>query len=84
MRFGVDPRFPVQRYINGLSQTTVPDRTGEDQGGNYVGNANLHQPGLRREPADRSHREDLCTLALGPRAPSQVFLATIAGVPHAS
>ncbi len=80
-RFGVDPRFPVQRYINGLSQTTVPDRTGEDQGGNYVGNANCTNPVFAASlPTDPT--ANLCTLALGPRAPSQVFLATIAGVPH--
>lgn len=54
-RFGVDPFFPVSRYIKGLSDLKVPNRDGEHppvqtQGGavvpagNYAGNANCTNP----------------------------------------
>jgi hypothetical protein len=38
-RFGVDPRFPIERYVTGLRSRVVPDRDGEHPGGSasYVG-----------------------------------------------
>ncbi|MGH7269126.1 MAG: hypothetical protein ACREJ3_01745, partial [Polyangiaceae bacterium] len=27
-KYGVDPQYPIQRYLNGLTLTTVPDRNG--------------------------------------------------------
>jgi hypothetical protein len=35
-RFGVDPLFPTARYVRGFTGRTVPDRSREHAGGNYV------------------------------------------------
>ncbi len=81
-RFGVDPRFPVSRYVDGLTKFKVPDRNGEHTGGNYntatgaCGNP-IFSANLPTDPT-----ADLCNLAKGPRTPDLVFLAAITGVPH--
>ncbi len=86
-RYGVDPRFPVDRYVKGFSQRTVPDRNGEhpkdDKGSpsfNYVGKANCTNPlfatNLPTDPAG-----DLCHLTPGPRTADLVFFGLIGGVP---
>ena len=80
-RFGVDPRFPVSRYVNGLTSPKVPDRNGEHMGGNYVGTNDCINPLFAANlPTDPT--ADLCNLTPGPRNASLVFLATITGVPH--
>jgi len=80
-RFGVDPRFPVQRYINGLSANKVPDRNGEHSGGNYVGTPDCSNP-IFSTNLPTSSSADLCNLTKGPRTSDLVFLAVITGVPH--
>ncbi len=80
-RFGVDPRFPVSRYVRGLSAPLIPDRTTEHQGGNYVGTPHCYNP-LFAQSLPASATDELCQLAPGPRDPSLVFLAAITGVPH--
>ncbi|MGH7283944.1 MAG: hypothetical protein ACRELY_20655, partial [Polyangiaceae bacterium] len=39
-KYGVDPQFPIDRYVKGLTQTKIPDRNGEypANAGSYVGN----------------------------------------------
>lgn len=40
-RFGVDPQYPLKRYVAGFSAPVVPHRLGEhDAGGNYIGETN--------------------------------------------
>ena len=42
-KYGLDPQFPINRYLNGLTSATVPDRNGEyppgveGDGGSYAG-----------------------------------------------
>jgi hypothetical protein len=87
-RFGFDPLYPVDRYINGLGSNPrsgraytdvfkVPDRTGA---GGYEGKGKCQNPLFAAElPSSAS--EDLCNLKPGPRKPGQVIFATITGVP---
>ena len=83
-RFGVDPRFPTDRYVRGLTQRTVPDRFGEHcndpknpdpskgcQPGtsfNYVGLPNCSNP-LFSANLPVNSQTDLCHLTPGPRTP---------------
>ena len=87
-RYGLDPQFPVSRYVSGLKSLHVPNRDGEHQGGSgpYTGRANCINPlfarTLPKDPTDSS----LCDPAnqatgLGPRSPDLVFFALIGGVP---
>jgi hypothetical protein len=80
-RFGVDPRFPVSRYVNGLTSAMVPDRNGEHAGGNYVGMPDCVNP-LFAASLPTSPTADLCHLPLGGRTGSLIYLAAITGVPH--
>jgi hypothetical protein len=45
-KYGLDPQFPISRYVNGLTSATVPDRNGEYPTGasSYVGTANCVNP----------------------------------------
>jgi hypothetical protein len=88
-RFGVDPRYPVSRYANGLASPKVPDRTGEHQNGVYVGASNCVSPLFAANlptdpgpPAAGGSYPALCNLTPGTRNSSLVFLAAITGVPH--
>jgi len=83
-RFGVDPQFPIDRYVRGLTQASVPDREGEHPSGSfeYVGNADCTNPLFAADlPADPT--ADLCLLKPGPRRPESglVYLTVIGGVP---
>jgi hypothetical protein len=87
-RFGVDPQYPITRYINGLTSKRVPNRDGEhpkDKAGNpspnYVGDANCTNPLYARDLPDDPGKE-LCKLIPGPRTSDLVFYAVIGGVPN--
>jgi hypothetical protein len=85
-RFGVLARYPISRYVVGLTSPTVPDFNHETDGnGNYIGdqtaNENCVNPIFAQNlPTDPT--ADLCKLTPGPRTPDLVFYAAIAGVPH--
>jgi hypothetical protein len=82
-RFGVDPQFPIQRYIDGLSTAKVPDREGEHPNGSpdYVGTKNCTNP-IFAQNLPTSSKGEICNLERGPRSPDLVFFALIGGVPH--
>ncbi len=89
-RFGVNPQFPIQRYIDGFTSRTVPNRlTEHDSNGNYDGTVKpctnpIFAQSLPREvPANESDaiNKSLCTLEAGPRTPDQVYFLAITGVP---
>ncbi len=85
-RFGVVARYPVSRYVVGLTSPTVPSLDQEtDSNGNYVGdqtqNENCVNP-IFAQNLPTSPTADLCHLTPGPRTPDLVFYAAIAGVPH--
>ncbi len=85
-RFGVDPQFPIKRYVDGLLNTRVPDRNNEhDEYGNYVGTKVCVNPLYALSlPQDSSGAAngDLCNLTLSSRSSDSVFFAVIGGVPH--
>lgn len=87
-KYGLLPQFPIQRYVLGLTSTTVPDRNGE-----YPPNANDYQGLTNRDcvnPLFAASLPDgtstdaatLCNLTRGSRTASLVFYAHIGGVPH--
>ena len=84
-KYGVDVQFPMQRYVNGLTSTTVPNRDGEYPAGiaNYLGTNNCTNPLFARGLPDGSRldADTLCKLPRGQRTPDLVFYAHIGGVP---
>ena len=81
-RYGIDPQFPVSRYVSGLTANRVPNREGEHAAGagSYKGTGNCSNPifstGLPTVP-----NGELCKLAAGPRTPDLVYFALIGGLP---
>jgi hypothetical protein len=82
-RFGVDPMYPLQRYVDGLSSAKVPDRNGEHPNGSpdYVGTKDCVNPVFAQNLPDHD-TGNLCNLERGPRSPDLVYFALIGGVPH--
>ncbi|MBX3206644.1 MAG: hypothetical protein KF764_16340 [Labilithrix sp.] len=82
-RFGVDPQFPIARYVDAFTKMRVPLRDMEhDEGGNYAPRAGCTNPLFAaRLPTEAN--EELCRLPRGPRPPSLVYFALIGGVPNA-
>ena len=91
------PQFPLTRYFNGLTSTSVPNRTGEYPAGagGYVGMNNCTNPLFAKTLPTASDVPDatavtpaevsttLCALTGGAaRTPGDVFFAHIGGVPH--
>jgi hypothetical protein len=49
-RFGVDPQYPIRRYVSGFQSRAVPSRTAEhDGGGKYTDAANCTNPLFAKE-----------------------------------
>lgn len=82
-RFGVDPQYPVRRYVDGLSALQIPRGTAEhDANGNYVGGTECRNP-LFASGLPTSGTGELCRLAPGPRTPYDVHFAVLTGLPPA-
>jgi hypothetical protein len=85
-RFGVDNQFDYHRYVDGLSSTTVPDRTNEphDSSVAYAPTRNCVNPLFAKNLPDGSDTTSatLCKLAVGPRTPDMVFYTIVGGVPN--
>jgi hypothetical protein len=85
-KYGLDPQFPIQRYVNGLTSATVPDRDGEYPAGasSYVGTNDCNNPLFAASLPDGSATDapTLCNLQPGARSPSLVFYTHIGGVPY--
>jgi hypothetical protein len=83
--FGLDSQYPLSRYVNGLTQTTVPDRNGEYPAGaqTYQGTANCSNPIFSQDLPDGSDLDPatLCNLKRGSRTAGLVYYAHIGGVP---
>jgi hypothetical protein len=84
-KYGVDPQFPLQRYVNGLTSVTVPDRAGEYPAGaaTYQGQNDCTNPLFAASLPDGSATDaaTLCALPAGTRPPGFVFYTHIGGVP---
>jgi len=83
-RFGVDPQYPIKRYVDGLTKTQIPDRVTEhDANGNYIGQGKCRNPLFSKNlPKAGGDADALCNLEKGPRAPDLVFFAVVGGVPQ--
>jgi hypothetical protein len=81
-RFGVDPRYPAERYVTALTSKTVPNRTDEHPPGQdaYAPVKSCNNP-LFAAALPRGSSEETCKLAPGTRAAGQIFFAAITGVP---
>ncbi len=84
-RYGIDPQFPIERYVDGLRSKKVPNREGEHPGGGgaYAGTKNCTNPLFARDLPDGSDvtPKALCELTAGTRSADLVFFAVIGGVP---
>jgi hypothetical protein len=81
-RFGVDPQFPVQRYVDAFTKPRVPLREMEHApDGLYAPKPGCTNP-LFAARLPTSADEELCKLRRGPRSPSLVYFALIGGVPN--
>lgn len=90
-RYGIDPQFPIARYIDGLTRSVVPNRDGEHavtsttdgrrEISSYAGTANCTNPIFAAELPSTKDNE-LCDLARGPRSRELVLFAVIGGVPE--
>jgi hypothetical protein len=84
-RYGLDPQWSVQRYVDGLTLGRVPDRDNETHGPDYGTTVpNCTNPLFAQnlpDGSDTSH-DALCNLQPGSRTPDLVFYALIGGVPN--
>ncbi len=85
-RFGVEPRYPTRRYVDGLTKVEVPSRAAEhDATGAYVGQGGCRNPLFAKDlprSASAADERALCDLAPGPRTPDLVYFAVVGGVPQ--
>jgi len=83
-RFGVEPQYPIKRYVDGFSTATVPLLSERSSKGDDVGGAHCRNPLFSRDlplEADGIGDPALCGLARGPREPTDVIVAVLGGVP---
>ncbi|HEY8078518.1 MAG TPA: hypothetical protein VIF62_30520, partial [Labilithrix sp.] len=89
-RYGIDPQYPVKRYIDGFTQKRVPDRASEHvdtmQGGGrsigpYIGTAKCTNP-LFARTLPKNPGDELCALPQSTRGSELVFFAQVGGVPN--
>ena len=85
-RYGFNPQFSIQRYVDGLSLAKVPDRDHEVHDLSQYGSqqANCTNPLFAASLPDGSDTTPatLCNLPVGPRTQDLVFYAIIGGVPN--
>jgi hypothetical protein len=84
-RYGIDPQYPISRYVDGLTKSLVPNREGEHTRtgtttGAYKGTATCTNPLFAAALPDPGG--ELCNLAKGPRGKDLVVFALIGGVPE--
>jgi hypothetical protein len=80
-RFGVDPQFPIARYVDAFTKPKVPRRSSEHEHGAYAPKADCTNP-LFAAHLPTEPNEDLCKLPRGPRTSDHVYFAIIGGVPN--
>jgi hypothetical protein len=96
-KYGIDPQFPIARYVNGLTSPKVPDRAGEYPANatSYVGTNDCTNPLFAASLPDGSELSStvatsetaadaqvLCNLPTSnARPPNRIFFTVIGGVP---
>ena len=82
-RYGLDPLFPLSRYVRGLSSLTVPSRPEEhDANGRYQVKAGTCKNPLFAAELPGSMDDETCALKSGVRTSDMVYFAIIGGVPQ--
>ena len=95
-RFGIDPQYPISRYVDGLTNFRVPNRktehvTTKDASGNrqiasYTSTPTCTNPlfaaSLPAGPVNLNDANSYCNLPRSTRSPDLVFFAVIGGVPN--
>src|SRR6185437_14636115 len=89
-RFGVDPRYPLDRYVAALTKRLVPDRNGEHAEttsangqriiAEYTQGTNCQNP-LFASSLPEKQGDELCHLADNQRPARLVFFGVLGGVP---
>lgn len=90
-RYGIDPQYPIRRYIDGFTKFRVPDRktehvtkvaaNGRRDIANYTSTAKCTNP-LFASKLPRETGDELCALPRSTRSPDLIFFAVVGGVPH--
>ena len=90
-RFGIDPQYPVERYVDGLTKFKVPDRKAEHPTtvqadgrrsiAGYTNTAKCTNP-LFAAKLPRNPGDELCNLPRSTRSPDLIFFAVVGGVPN--
>lgn len=85
-RYGIDPQFPISRYVTGFTKQRVPNRDGEHTVAGttvspYLDDANCTNP-LFAASLPSKQGDELCNLPMGPRGKELVVFAVIGGVPE--
>ena len=89
-RYGIDPQYPIKRYIDGLTKFRVPDRSAEHTskpraGGRdisgYIGTQKCTNP-LFAKNLPREAGQEICALQRSTRGPELIFFAVVGGVPN--
>jgi len=84
-RYGLDPQWNVQRYVDGLASKLVPDRSHEIHDASQYASTqkNCTNPIFAASLPDGSDvtPATLCSLPVGNRDPSLVYYLIIGGVP---
>jgi hypothetical protein len=90
-RYGIDPQYPIKRYIDGLTKPRIPDRAAEHVVAalpngrwdikDYTGTAKCTNP-LFAAKLPKDTGDDYCSLPPSTRSPDQIFFAVVGGVPH--
>jgi len=89
-RYGVDPQYPLSRYVMGLTKPKVPNRAAEHRVTSNGATrtisaydreaANCTNP-LYAATLPTKEGDELCNLPAGIRSPDLVFFAVVGGVP---
>ena len=92
-RYGIDPQYPIKRYVDGFTKFKVPDRTVEHQikaaaqpGGRrdiqgYIGAGKCTNP-LFAQKLPSNAGDELCNLQRSTRSSDLIFFAVVGGVPN--
>jgi len=90
-RYGIDPQYPIKRYVDGFTKFKVPDRkaehvtkvaaNGRRDIANYTSTAKCTNP-LFAAKLPRQAGDELCALPRSTRSPDLIFFAVVGGVPH--
>jgi hypothetical protein len=90
-RYGIDPQYPIKRYVDGFTKFKVPDRkaehvtkvaaNGRREIANYTSTAKCTNP-LFASKLPRETGDELCSLQRSTRSPDLIFFAVVGGVPN--